>query len=48
MLQNGISPENITILDATPQSLPDPKLHAIYGPSYLDNLTAYDCIIKTP
>ncbi len=48
LLQNGISPENITILDATPQSLPDPKLHAIYGPSYLDNLTAYDCIIKTP
>lgn len=48
LLHIGISPENITILDATPQSLPDPKLHAIYGPSYIDNLAVYDCIIKTP
>jgi len=48
LLHSGILPENITILDVTPQQLPDPKLHAIYGPSYIDSLADYDYIIKTP
>lgn len=44
----GISPAYITILDKNIASTIPEGTKSICGPSYMDNLTQFDCIIRTP
>lgn len=49
LLNNGIQPENITLLDKEiPQELPIDAINTVWGDTYLEGLDSYDIIIKTP